>query len=44
MSVKTDLDKIIFIAGEAIGNLLNHDPKEAERLFREMSEILLKSK
>jgi hypothetical protein len=42
MSDKTDLEKVISVAGEAIGTLLKYDPKEGERLFKEMAEVLLK--
>ena len=44
MSDKTDLEKIISVAGEAIGMLLKYDPKEGERLFKEMAEVLLKER
>ena len=41
MSEKSDVEKIISIAGEAIGGLLKHDPTEGMRLFEEMADVLL---
>lgn len=41
MSDKSDIEKIISIAGEAIGGLLKHDPTEGMRLFKEMADVLL---
>jgi hypothetical protein len=41
MSEKSDIEKIISIAGEAIGALFNYDRAEGARLFIEMSEVLL---
>jgi hypothetical protein len=42
MADMPDFNKIISLLGEAIGLLSKHDPEEAQRLFIEVSEVLLK--